>query len=312
MYLVIMPTLIVRLDARSSTSARTGPMDAVSRTPSSAPTAPSSTNSTSSVTGGSTSTVLTLKTSTQSTSRLGSLPMTHMAQRSRHSSPIVAADRRPRMIWSTSCSSKQQTTSFSCDAQNVPGYCADTDRQAGCRSSTSARTGPMDAVSRTFLCPNGTIFQPTVPRLTGGSTSTVLTLEDFYSVNEQIGVVAYDLMEVAAVTAMATATMAMVQIAMPTVTIAMVQMLNGNGNALQPCGRRQAQAMDMSTSSSPSNENVPGYYADTDRQAGCQVFTSARTGPMDAVSRTPSSAPTAPSSTNSTSSVTGGSTDLRR
>ncbi|XP_066950729.1 pro-resilin-like [Macrobrachium rosenbergii] len=84
-------------------------------------------------------------------------------------------------------------TGFSCDAQNVPGYYADTDRQAGCQVFHICQDRPNGRRQQdSFLCPNGTIFNQQYLVCDWWFNFDCADAEDFYSVNEQIGVVAYD------------------------------------------------------------------------------------------------------------------------
>ncbi|XP_064081937.1 pro-resilin-like [Macrobrachium nipponense] len=84
-------------------------------------------------------------------------------------------------------------TRFSCDAQNVPGYYADTDRQAGCQVFHICQDRPNGRRQQdSFLCPNGTIFNQQYLVCDWWFNFDCADAEDFYSVNEQIGVVAYD------------------------------------------------------------------------------------------------------------------------
>ncbi|XP_064081932.1 uncharacterized protein LOC135198292 [Macrobrachium nipponense] len=84
-------------------------------------------------------------------------------------------------------------TRFSCDAQNVPGYYADTDREAGCQVFHICQDRPNGRRQQdSFLCPNGTIFNQQYLVCDWWFNFDCADAEDFYSVNEQIGVVAYD------------------------------------------------------------------------------------------------------------------------
>ncbi|XP_066950726.1 uncharacterized protein [Macrobrachium rosenbergii] len=84
-------------------------------------------------------------------------------------------------------------TGFSCDAQNVPGYYADTDRQARCQVFHICQDRPNGRRQQdSFLCPNGTIFNQQYLVCDWWFNFDCADAEDFYSVNEQIGVVAYD------------------------------------------------------------------------------------------------------------------------
>ncbi|XP_064082647.1 pro-resilin-like [Macrobrachium nipponense] len=84
-------------------------------------------------------------------------------------------------------------TGFSCDAQNVPGYYADTDREAGCQVFHICQDRPNGRRQQdSFLCPNGTIFNQQYLVCDWWFNFDCADAEDFYSVNEQIGVVAYD------------------------------------------------------------------------------------------------------------------------
>ncbi|XP_066950733.1 pro-resilin-like [Macrobrachium rosenbergii] len=84
-------------------------------------------------------------------------------------------------------------TRFSCDAQNVPGYYADTDRQARCQVFHICQDRPNGRRQQdSFLCPNGTIFNQQYLVCDWWFNFDCADAEDFYSVNEQIGVVTYD------------------------------------------------------------------------------------------------------------------------
>ncbi|XP_064082645.1 pro-resilin-like [Macrobrachium nipponense] len=84
-------------------------------------------------------------------------------------------------------------TGFSCDAQNVPGYYADTDREAGCQVFHICQDRPNGRRQQdSFLCPNGTIFNQQYLVCDWWFNFDCADAEDFYSVNEQIGVVVYD------------------------------------------------------------------------------------------------------------------------
>ncbi|XP_066950734.1 pro-resilin-like [Macrobrachium rosenbergii] len=84
-------------------------------------------------------------------------------------------------------------TGFSCDAQNVPGYYADTDGQAGCQVFHICQDRPNGRRQQdSFLCPNGTIFNQQYLVCDWWFNFDCADAEDFYSVNEQIGVVTYD------------------------------------------------------------------------------------------------------------------------
>ncbi|XP_068207370.1 pro-resilin-like [Palaemon carinicauda] len=84
-------------------------------------------------------------------------------------------------------------TRFSCDAQNVPGYYADTDRQARCQVFHICQDRPNGRRQQdSFLCPNGTIFNQQYLVCDWWFNFDCADAQDFYSVNELIGVVAYD------------------------------------------------------------------------------------------------------------------------
>ncbi|XP_068207376.1 pro-resilin-like [Palaemon carinicauda] len=84
-------------------------------------------------------------------------------------------------------------TGFDCNAQNVPGYYADTDAEAGCQVFHICQDRPNGRRQQdSFLCPNGTIFNQQYLVCDWWFNFDCADAEDFYSVNELIGVVAYD------------------------------------------------------------------------------------------------------------------------
>ncbi|XP_068207648.1 pro-resilin-like [Palaemon carinicauda] len=84
-------------------------------------------------------------------------------------------------------------TGFDCNAQNVPGYYADTDAEAGCQVFHICQDRPNGRRQQdSFLCPNGTIFNQQYLVCDWWFNFDCADAEDFYSVNELIGVVPYD------------------------------------------------------------------------------------------------------------------------
>ncbi|XP_064082015.1 pro-resilin-like [Macrobrachium nipponense] len=83
-------------------------------------------------------------------------------------------------------------TGFDCNAQNVPGYYADTDPEAGCQVFHICQDRPSGRRQQdSFLCPNGTIFNQQYLVCDWWFNFDCADAEDFYSVNELIGVVPY-------------------------------------------------------------------------------------------------------------------------
>ncbi|XP_064082017.1 uncharacterized protein LOC135198413 [Macrobrachium nipponense] len=83
-------------------------------------------------------------------------------------------------------------TGFDCNAQNVPGYYADTDPEAGCQVFHICQDRPNGRRQQdSFLCPNGTIFNQQYLVCDWWFNFDCADAESFYSVNEQIGVVPY-------------------------------------------------------------------------------------------------------------------------
>ncbi|XP_068206937.1 pro-resilin-like [Palaemon carinicauda] len=83
-------------------------------------------------------------------------------------------------------------TGFDCNAQNVPGYYADTDAEAGCQVFHICQDRPNGRRQQdSFLCPNGTIFNQQYLVCDWWFNFDCADAEDFYSVNELIGVVPY-------------------------------------------------------------------------------------------------------------------------
>ncbi|KAK7074675.1 hypothetical protein SK128_023729 [Halocaridina rubra] len=82
-------------------------------------------------------------------------------------------------------------TGFDCDEQDVPGYYADTDREAGCQVFHICQDRPYGRQQDSFLCPNGTIFNQQYLVCDWWFNFDCDEAEDFYSVNELIGVVPY-------------------------------------------------------------------------------------------------------------------------
>ncbi|XP_066951174.1 uncharacterized protein [Macrobrachium rosenbergii] len=84
-------------------------------------------------------------------------------------------------------------TGFDCNAQNVPGYYADTDAQARCQVFHICQDRPNGRRQQdSFLCPNGTIFNQQYLVCDWWFNFDCADAESFYSVNELIGVVTYD------------------------------------------------------------------------------------------------------------------------
>ncbi|XP_068206929.1 pro-resilin-like [Palaemon carinicauda] len=83
-------------------------------------------------------------------------------------------------------------TGFDCNAQNVPGYYADTDAEAGCQVFHICQDRPNGRRQQdSFLCPNGTIFNQQYLVCDWWFNFDCADAEDFYSVNELIGVQPY-------------------------------------------------------------------------------------------------------------------------
>ncbi|XP_066951178.1 pro-resilin-like [Macrobrachium rosenbergii] len=83
-------------------------------------------------------------------------------------------------------------TGFDCNAQNVPGYYADTDPEAGCQVFHICQNRPSGRRQQdSFLCPNGTIFNQQYLVCDWWFNFDCADAEDFYSVNELIGVQPY-------------------------------------------------------------------------------------------------------------------------
>ncbi|XP_064082666.1 pro-resilin-like [Macrobrachium nipponense] len=81
-------------------------------------------------------------------------------------------------------------TGFDCNAQNVPGYYADTDAEAGCQVFHICQDRPNGRRQQdSFLCPNGTIFNQQYLVCDWWFNFDCADAESFYSVNELIGVV---------------------------------------------------------------------------------------------------------------------------
>ncbi|XP_068207642.1 uncharacterized protein [Palaemon carinicauda] len=84
-------------------------------------------------------------------------------------------------------------TGFDCNAQNVPGYYADTAPEAGCQVFHICQDRPSGRRQQdSFLCPNGTIFNQQYLVCDWWFNFDCADAESFYSVNELIGVVPYD------------------------------------------------------------------------------------------------------------------------
>ncbi|XP_068206915.1 pro-resilin-like [Palaemon carinicauda] len=80
-------------------------------------------------------------------------------------------------------------TGFDCNAQNVPGYYADTDAEAGCQVFHICQDRPNGRRQQdSFLCPNGTIFNQQYLVCDWWFNFDCADAESFYSVNELIGV----------------------------------------------------------------------------------------------------------------------------
>ncbi|XP_068206928.1 pro-resilin-like [Palaemon carinicauda] len=83
-------------------------------------------------------------------------------------------------------------TGFDCNAQNVPGYYADTDAEAGCQVFHICQDRPNGRRQQdSFLCPNGTIFNQQYLVCDWWFNFDCADAESFYSVNELIGVQPY-------------------------------------------------------------------------------------------------------------------------
>ncbi|XP_069939199.1 pro-resilin-like [Cherax quadricarinatus] len=80
-------------------------------------------------------------------------------------------------------------TGFSCDDQAVPGYYADTDPDASCQVFHICQDRALRRQKDSFLCPNGTIFNQQYLVCDWWFNVDCSQAENFYSVNEQIGVV---------------------------------------------------------------------------------------------------------------------------
>ncbi|XP_066951165.1 pro-resilin-like [Macrobrachium rosenbergii] len=81
-------------------------------------------------------------------------------------------------------------TGFDCNAQNVPGYYADTDAEARCQVFHICQDRPNGRRQQdSFLCPNGTIFNQQYLVCDWWFNFDCADAESFYSVNELIGVV---------------------------------------------------------------------------------------------------------------------------
>ncbi|XP_042860346.1 pro-resilin-like [Penaeus japonicus] len=78
-------------------------------------------------------------------------------------------------------------TGFSCDAQAVQGYYADT--EAGCQVFHICQDRALRRQQDSFLCPNGTIFNQQYLVCDWWFNFDCSQAESFYSVNELIGVV---------------------------------------------------------------------------------------------------------------------------
>ncbi|XP_066951829.1 uncharacterized protein [Macrobrachium rosenbergii] len=80
-------------------------------------------------------------------------------------------------------------TGFSCDAQSVPGYYADTAPEAGCQVFHICQDRPNGRRQQdSFLCPNGTILNQQYLVCDWWFNFDCSTAPDFYFVNEFIGV----------------------------------------------------------------------------------------------------------------------------
>ncbi|KAK7074673.1 hypothetical protein SK128_023727 [Halocaridina rubra] len=82
-------------------------------------------------------------------------------------------------------------TGFDCDDQDVPGYYADTDPEAGCQVFHICQDRALRRQKDSFLCPNGTIFNQQYLVCDWWFNFDCADAEDFYSVNELIGVEPY-------------------------------------------------------------------------------------------------------------------------
>ncbi|KAK7074674.1 hypothetical protein SK128_023728 [Halocaridina rubra] len=82
-------------------------------------------------------------------------------------------------------------TGFDCDAQDVQGYYADTDPEAGCQVFHICQDRALRRQKDSFLCPNGTIFNQEYLVCDWWFNFDCADAEDFYSVNELIGVIPY-------------------------------------------------------------------------------------------------------------------------
>ncbi|XP_042860350.1 uncharacterized protein LOC122246103 [Penaeus japonicus] len=80
-------------------------------------------------------------------------------------------------------------TGFSCDAQAVQGYYADTAPEAGCQVFHICQDRALRRQQDSFLCPNGTIFNQQYLVCDWWFNVDCSQAESFYSVNELIGVV---------------------------------------------------------------------------------------------------------------------------
>ncbi|XP_047471198.1 pupal cuticle protein 36-like [Penaeus chinensis] len=80
-------------------------------------------------------------------------------------------------------------TGFSCDAQAVQGYYADTAAEAGCQVFHICQDRALRRQQDSFLCPNGTIFNQQYLVCDWWFNVDCSQAESFYSVNELIGVV---------------------------------------------------------------------------------------------------------------------------
>ncbi|XP_037783753.1 pro-resilin-like [Penaeus monodon] len=79
-------------------------------------------------------------------------------------------------------------TGFSCDAQAVQGYYADTAPEAGCQVFHICQDRALRRQQDSFLCPNGTIFNQQYLVCDWWFNVDCSQAESFYSVNELIGV----------------------------------------------------------------------------------------------------------------------------
>ncbi|KAG7162965.1 uncharacterized protein LOC121873089 [Homarus americanus] len=82
-------------------------------------------------------------------------------------------------------------TGFSCDDQAVQGYYADTASEAGCQVFHICQDRARRRQQDSFLCPNGTIFNQQYLVCDWWFNVDCSEAENFYSVNELIGVVPY-------------------------------------------------------------------------------------------------------------------------